>query len=91
MLQRYEIVNGVVEVECVNEAPMDEDKETENGKLSTISVSSMQIDLNICFKISCQHLVPEKGVPNFWLTAMKTNEILAEEVNNNECYIYFVV
>ncbi|KAF3625868.1 hypothetical protein FXO37_30641 [Capsicum annuum] len=82
--KRYEIVNGVVEVECVNEAPMDEDKETENGKLSTISVSSMQIDLNICFKISCQHLVPEKGVPNFWLTAMKTNEILAEEISERD-------
>ncbi|CAN4089105.1 unnamed protein product [Withania somnifera] len=56
--KRYEIVNGVVEVEGVNEDPMNqgEDKETEN----------------------------EKGVPNFWLTAMKTNEILAEEISERD-------
>ncbi|CBI35962.3 hypothetical protein VitviT2T_013256 [Vitis vinifera] len=56
--KRYEIVNGVVEVEGVtNEAPMDqeEDKATE-----------------------------EKGVPNFWLTAMKTNEVLAEEISERD-------
>ncbi|XP_009626394.1 nucleosome assembly protein 1;4-like isoform X1 [Nicotiana tabacum] len=56
--KRYEIVNGVVEVEGVNEALMNqgEDKEAEN----------------------------EKGVPNFWLTAMKTNEILAEEISERD-------
>ncbi|XP_034695958.1 nucleosome assembly protein 1;4 [Vitis riparia] len=56
--KRYEIVNGVVEVEGItNEAPMDqeEDKATE-----------------------------EKGVPNFWLTAMKTNEVLAEEISERD-------
>ncbi|XP_004235587.2 nucleosome assembly protein 1;4 isoform X2 [Solanum lycopersicum] len=58
--KRYEIVNGVVEVEGVDEAPMiqGDDNETEN--------------------------VPEKGVPNFWLTAMKTNEILAEEISERD-------
>ncbi|KAL2332270.1 hypothetical protein Fmac_019851 [Flemingia macrophylla] len=51
--KRYEIVNGVVEVEGVtNEAvPEETNKDVE-----------------------------EKGVPNFWLTAMKTNEIVAEEI-----------
>lgn len=56
--KRYEIVNGVVEVEGVkNEAEMDkeEDKASE-----------------------------EKGVPDFWLTAMKTNEILAEEISERD-------
>ncbi|KAF7843496.1 nucleosome assembly protein 1;4-like [Senna tora] len=51
--KRYEIVNGVVEVEGItDEAVTDkEDNATE-----------------------------EKGVPDFWLTAMKTNETLADEV-----------
>ena len=55
--KRFEIVNGVVEVEGVtSEATMDtEDKETE-----------------------------EKGVPNFWVTAMKTNEVLSEEVSERD-------
>ena len=26
-------------------------------------------------------LISEKGVPKFWLNAMKTNEVLAEEVS----------
>ncbi|KAF6155484.1 hypothetical protein GIB67_010676 [Kingdonia uniflora] len=53
-LQRYEIVNGVMEVEGVtDEASKDqeEDKATE-----------------------------EKGVPEFWLNALKTNEVLSDIV-----------
>ncbi|GLT73249.1 hypothetical protein SLA2020_451210 [Shorea laevis] len=56
--KRYDIVNGVVEVEGVaNEAAADkeEDKAAE-----------------------------EKGVPDFWLTAMKTNEVLAEEISERD-------
>lgn len=56
--KRYEIVNGVVEVEGVkSEVAMDheEDKAEE-----------------------------EKGVPDFWLTAMKTNEILGEEISERD-------
>ncbi|KAH7856347.1 hypothetical protein Vadar_000433 [Vaccinium darrowii] len=55
--KRYEVVNGVVEVEGVTtEAAMDEeDKEAE-----------------------------EKGVPSFWVTAMKTNEVLAEEISERD-------
>ncbi|KAK7325111.1 hypothetical protein VNO77_29195 [Canavalia gladiata] len=55
--KRYEIVNGVVEVQGItNEAEAEEaNKATE-----------------------------EKGVPNFWLTAMKTNEILAEEITERD-------
>ncbi|KAI4355451.1 hypothetical protein L6164_004226 [Bauhinia variegata] len=54
--KRYEIVNGVVEVEGVtDEVPDKEDKATE-----------------------------EKGVPEFWLTAMKSNEILAEEITERD-------
>ncbi|KAK7402260.1 hypothetical protein VNO78_14382 [Psophocarpus tetragonolobus] len=50
--KRYEIVNGVVEVEGVtNEA-------------------------NIAAE--------EKGVPDFWLTAIKTNETLAEEITERD-------
>ncbi|KAK9149001.1 hypothetical protein Scep_007758 [Stephania cephalantha] len=56
--KRYEIVNGVVEVEGVtSETPMEqgEDKDAE-----------------------------EKGVPDFWLTAMKTNEVLVEEISERD-------
>jgi hypothetical protein len=30
-----------------------------------------------------------KGVPDFWLTAMKTNEVLADEVNDSAFYVPF--
>ncbi|XP_030473485.1 nucleosome assembly protein 1;4-like isoform X1 [Syzygium oleosum] len=56
--KRYEIVNGIVEVDGVVKeasAAVEEDKSSE-----------------------------EKGVPNFWLTAMKTNEILAEEISERD-------
>lgn len=50
-VQRYEIVNGVVEVEGVDEAPMiqGDDNETENGKLFIAFHSSMQIVLDTDF------------------------------------------
>ncbi|KAL2534075.1 Nucleosome assembly protein 1-2 [Abeliophyllum distichum] len=48
--KRYEIVNGVVEVEDQGEDKTKEDK----------------------------------GVPDFWLMAMKTNEILAEEISERD-------
>ncbi|CAN4100096.1 unnamed protein product [Withania somnifera] len=54
--KRYEIVNGVVEVEGVTVAPVDQGDNTGTGDGT------------------------EKGVPNFWLTAMQNNEILDEEI-----------
>ncbi|XP_071715969.1 nucleosome assembly protein 1;2-like [Rutidosis leptorrhynchoides] len=54
--KRYDIVNGVVEVNGVKDEAandMSDDKEA-------------------------------KGVPDFWLTAMKTNEILAEEISERD-------
>ncbi|KAG0502423.1 hypothetical protein HPP92_002495 [Vanilla planifolia] len=56
--KRYEIVNGLVEVEGVVDEPADltaEDKAKEG-----------------------------KGVPDFWLTAMKTNEVLSEEIHQRD-------
>ncbi|XP_019454972.1 PREDICTED: nucleosome assembly protein 1;2-like isoform X4 [Lupinus angustifolius] len=54
--KRYEIVNGVTEVE----GAADETKaETEKGKV-------------------------EKGVPGFWLNALKNNDILAEEISERD-------
>lgn len=53
--KRYEIVNGVAEMEVTTE--MKSDAEDKNSK--------------------------EKGVPGFWLTAMKTNEVLADKIQ--EC------
>ncbi|XAR49930.1 hypothetical protein NMG60_11004115 [Bertholletia excelsa] len=56
--KRYEIVNGVVEVEGnTNEAAMDQEDNKEEE---------------------------EKGVPNFWVAAMKTNEVLAEEISERD-------
>lgn len=52
--KRYEIVNGLLEVEGFS------DEGSDNQKI----VQS----------------TGEKGVPNFWLTAMKTNDLLAEEI-----------
>ncbi|KAK7329012.1 hypothetical protein VNO77_23157 [Canavalia gladiata] len=53
--KRYEIVNGVSEVEGATNEKTDE---TEEDK--------------------------EKGVPSFWLNAMKNNEVLAEEISERD-------
>lgn len=53
--KRFEIVNGVVDVEGVADMEQEEDKANE-----------------------------VKGVPDFWLTAMKTNDILAEEISERD-------
>ncbi|CAA0821137.1 Unknown protein [Striga hermonthica] len=55
--KRFEIVNGVVEVEGVTDASADQGDDKANK---------------------------DKGVPDFWLTAMKTNEILAEEISERD-------
>ncbi|KAM7507515.1 hypothetical protein LguiA_017968 [Lonicera macranthoides] len=52
--KRFEIVNGVVEVDGVLENHKNDQSMT------------------------------DKGVPNFWLTAMKTNEVLAEEISESD-------
>ncbi|XP_056166689.1 nucleosome assembly protein 1;3-like isoform X2 [Syzygium oleosum] len=56
--KRYDIVNGVVEVEGVTNEPA---KEQEEDKADE-----------------------EKGVPNFWVAAMKNNEVLAEEISERD-------
>ncbi|XP_021727926.1 nucleosome assembly protein 1;3-like [Chenopodium quinoa] len=55
--KRYEIVNGVVEVEGVVSEPATEEADK---------------------------AAEEKGVPNFWVTAMKTNEVLAESIQERD-------
>ncbi|KAB2612991.1 nucleosome assembly protein 1 [Pyrus ussuriensis x Pyrus communis] len=56
--KRYEIVNGITEVEGVtNEAAMDQEGDED---------------------------VEDKGVPDFWLTAMKTNDVLSEEITERD-------
>ncbi|KAG9141470.1 hypothetical protein Leryth_001910, partial [Lithospermum erythrorhizon] len=57
--KRYEIVNGVTEVEGVNEASEENEKPSEGE-------------------------THEKGVPNFWLTALKANDVLAEEITERD-------
>lgn len=58
--KRYEIVNGIVEVEGVSVAPVDQgdNKGTGDGT--------------------------DKGIPNFWLTAMLNNEILVDEISEDD-------
>ncbi|GLU10060.1 hypothetical protein SLE2022_268880 [Rubroshorea leprosula] len=56
--KRYEIVNGVTEVEGVTE------------ETSTEQVEGKTAD--------------EKGVPGFWLMAMKNNEVLTEEITERD-------
>ncbi|KAG1335417.1 hypothetical protein COCNU_03G015360 [Cocos nucifera] len=57
--KRYDIVNGLVEVEGVTNEPVEENPTEDKAS-------------------------EEKGVPNFWLTAMKTNEVLAEEIQERD-------
>ncbi|KAG2609413.1 hypothetical protein PVAP13_4KG037000 [Panicum virgatum] len=57
--KRYEIVNGVVEVDGVSDEPTSDN--AAEGKESDA-----------------------KGVPDFWLTAMKTNEVLSEEIQERD-------
>ncbi|KAM7471830.1 hypothetical protein LguiA_010013 [Lonicera macranthoides] len=56
--KRYEIVNGIVEVDGVK-GESTTDQEEDKAK-------------------------DDKGVPDFWVTAMKTNEILAEEISERD-------
>ncbi|KMT04887.1 hypothetical protein BVRB_7g170540 [Beta vulgaris subsp. vulgaris] len=56
--KRYDIVNGVVEVEGITNETISEQGEEKAPE--------------------------ETGVPNFWVTAMKTNEVLAEEITERD-------
>ncbi|CAN6457194.1 unnamed protein product [Victoria cruziana] len=57
--KRYDIVNGVVEVESAKSEPSEEN--AADDKTST-----------------------ETGVPEFWLTAMRNNEVLADEITERD-------
>lgn len=78
-------MNGVGEAEGTpNEATMDqgEDKAAE-GMILFILVFFCLIPsfLSLCMVVYVIMLYTEKGVPDFWLTAMKNNEVLSEEVS----------
>lgn len=98
-------MNGVVEVEGVADAPLEEgvDKANEGkawfhifvpilfpksvpGSDCAVFFLSSTALVSSCFWFPVTDLsnsrsfISVKGVPDFWLTAMKTNEILAEEV-----------
>lgn len=81
-LQRHDVVNGLLEVEATDEA----DRE---GKLFTfVYQCSLVHFLLIASGLSFNS---EKGIPNFWLTAMKTNDTLAELVREFMyiCFLQF--
>ena len=48
-------------------------------KVFVESQSSIDLLLELDIKLITSYTA-EKGVPDFWLNAMKTNEVLAEEV-----------
>ncbi|KAK1430845.1 hypothetical protein QVD17_13890 [Tagetes erecta] len=56
--KRYEIVNGLTEVEGASNDNLVDKENNESTK--------------------------DKGVPNFWLTAMKSNEVLADEISESD-------
>ncbi|KAL8043375.1 hypothetical protein ABFX02_09G115800 [Erythranthe guttata] len=55
--KRFEIVNGIVEVEGVTDVSVEQGEDKANDG---------------------------KGVPDFWVTAMRTNEILSEEITDRD-------
>ncbi|KAL9157034.1 hypothetical protein ABFS82_09G118800 [Erythranthe guttata] len=55
--KRFEIVNGIVEVEGVTDVSVEQGEDKANEG---------------------------KGVPDFWVTAMRTNEILSEEITDRD-------
>ncbi|XP_045791360.1 nucleosome assembly protein 1;2-like [Trifolium pratense] len=64
--KRYEIVNGITEVEgAANETPAD----AELVAMGTAADTAKD---------------EEKGIPSFWLVAMKNNDILAEVITNSD-------
>ena len=50
--------------------------------LFVFSIACWQVVVLSLSLIVMLHSITEKGVPNFWLMAMKTNEIFAEDVND---------
>ena len=91
-MQRYEIVNGVVEVEGVtNESPMDQEEDKATEGIFIVLSKLYFLGFMFISPYSLCMFNTEKGVPNFWLTAMKTNEVLAEEVRdlNKPFFIWF--
>lgn len=77
-MQRYEIVNGVIEVEgAANETTTD----TEEDKGSNQKWTPYSFIVSILYYSNLLVTYVEKGVPSFWLNAMKNNDVLAEEVS----------
>lgn len=79
-------MNGVGEANGTpDDAAMDqgEDKSAEgiilfyNFALTFFSFGSF---LSMCMNVYAIMIYAEKGVPDFWLNAMKNNEVLSEEV-----------
>lgn len=90
-LQRFDIVNGVAEAEGAakeSAAGQEEDKDAAGNAIPSFDL----LILCALFKLlvlSILFAFVEKGVPDFWLTAMKNNEVLAEEVCVF-CYLLFL-
>lgn len=83
-MQRYEIVNGTVEAEGAT-AEVAKTEEGEEESAEGIFFGSVFVLNLFCFCVCILYIDissnAEKGVPNFWLTALKNNEVTAEEVS----------
>lgn len=90
--QRYEIVNGITEVELASE-----DTKVEEGEEKTPEGKLRNTMSSLCFSkhvrkyhdnFTC--FFSEKGVPSFWLTALKNNDVTSEEVSIYSFGIHFI-
>lgn len=83
-MQRYEIVNGTVEANgagATAEVAKTEEGEEESAEGIFFFGSVFVLFLCVCILYIDISSNAEKGVPNFWLTALKNNEVTAEEVS----------
>lgn len=79
-------MNGVAEVEGVTDSG-NEGKAFVCLRLCYCSIIFLWFYVHVLSNLTLENFISAKGVPDFWLTAMKTNEILAAEVGIYTLYI----
>ena len=84
LFQRYDIVNGVVEVDGAAKEPTGENA-AEGGDSDGMK-SEFALPLRDHHSDVVLTSFSAKGVPDFWLTALKTNDVLTEEVIRSVLY-----
>ncbi|KAM3207416.1 hypothetical protein ACQJBY_062569 [Aegilops geniculata] len=80
--KRYDIVNGVVEVDGVAKEPTSENA-AEGGDSDGMK-SKFALPLRDHHSDVLLTSFSAKGVPDFWLTALKTNDVLTDEIQERD-------